>query len=152
MRFLDMADTKIPDFTDSELWLIRTTLRERYGTDVPLELGTAELRLRPEDRAVTPCPLIFWAQRGANFVVCKTGPSAYRCQFYYRGFEQYGTGRDIYDDLGHCLITLLQVQSDHERRRNAAAEGKPPESPKDGAAKDSESEDSYKYQPLFWGD
>jgi len=29
--------------------------------------------------------------------------------------DHYGTGRDQYADLETCLLTLLQVQADHER-------------------------------------
>jgi len=35
----------IPDFTDSELWVVRTTLRERYGHDVEIQLADSELRV-----------------------------------------------------------------------------------------------------------
>jgi len=45
--------------------------------------------------------------------VCKVATALYRCQFYYSETEQYGTGRDEYDDIGTCVLTLLQVQSDH---------------------------------------
>jgi hypothetical protein len=40
----------------------------------------------------------------------------YRCQFFYSETEQYGTGHDEYNSLGDCILTLLQVQSDHERQ------------------------------------
>lgn len=49
-------------------------------------------------------------------MVCKTGENKFRCQFFYSEAEQYGTGRDEYDDFGTCVLTLLQVQSDHERQ------------------------------------
>jgi hypothetical protein len=47
-------------------------------------------------------------------VVCKA-VDQYRCQFFYSEAEQYGTGHDEYDSLGDSVVTLLQVQSDHER-------------------------------------
>jgi len=40
----------------------------------------------------------------------------YRCQFFYSETELYGTGHDEYNSLGDCVLTLLQVQSDHERK------------------------------------
>jgi hypothetical protein len=116
----------IPDFTDNELWILRSTLKERYGRDVEIRLAEAELRLEPDAREVTPCPAVFWSERGANFVIAKSGESRYRCQFYYRGFQQYGTGRDEYDELATCAVTLLQVQADHEHKsaaRPSAPEG-----------------------------
>ena len=35
---------QIPDFTDTELWIIRSTVKERYGRDVPVELAETESR------------------------------------------------------------------------------------------------------------
>ena len=37
----------IADFTKSELWIINTTLEERYGKPVELQLADTELRLNP---------------------------------------------------------------------------------------------------------
>jgi hypothetical protein len=62
------------------------------------------------------CPTLYWAERGAQFVVCKVAAERFRCQFFYSETEQYGTGHDEYDSLGDCVVTLLQVQSDHERQ------------------------------------
>lgn len=109
--------SQVPDFTDSELWIIRTTLKERYGKDVETQLADVELRLDPGAREVTSCPAVYWSERGANFVLCKVGEKQYHAQFYYGSSRQYGTGRDRYDELGDCVTTLLQVQADHERER-----------------------------------
>jgi hypothetical protein len=57
---------------------------------------------------------IYWAERGAQFVVCKVAPERFRCQFFYSETKQYGTGHEQYDSIGDCVVTLLQVQSDHE--------------------------------------
>jgi hypothetical protein len=126
-----MAHAGIPDFTSHELWVIQSTVKERYGREVPVEHAEAELRLNPEDRSVTPVPVAHWAERGARFVIFKLGDNRFRGQFYYRGFEQYGTGRDAYDDLFECVVTLLQVQADHERSRAEHPAGplKPAEPP-----------------------
>ncbi|MGB9092829.1 MAG: hypothetical protein WCB93_01810 [Gallionella sp.] len=43
-------------------------------------------------------------------------PEPFRCQFFHSETEQYGTGHEQYDSLGDCVVTLLQVQSDHERQ------------------------------------
>jgi len=105
----------IPDFTETEMWTIRTTVNERYGKDVDLQLAEAELRLDLDSTTLTACPTVFWSERGASFVICKIGESKYRSQFFYRIREQYSTGRDFYTDLAECVTTLLQVQADHER-------------------------------------
>jgi len=113
--------SKIPDFTESDLALVRSILKERFGREIEIQLADAELRLDPGARSTTECPTIFWSEAGANFVVSKVGDSEFHNQFFYRNNEQYGTGRDRYDDLSDCVVTLLQVQSDHERDKGLAA-------------------------------
>ena len=109
-------NTTIPDFTDAEQKLVSASLFERYGKLVPLQLADSELQLDGLSEELTLCPTIYWAERGAQFVVCKVAPDRYRCQFFYSETEQYGTGHDEYNSLGDCVVTLLQVQSDHERQ------------------------------------
>lgn len=106
---------QIPDFSDTELWSVRTSLKERYGADVEIQLADAEIRIDPASRALTTCPAIFWSERSANFVVFKLGDSRYRCQFFYRDYQQYGTGNELFDNISQCVTVLLQVQADHER-------------------------------------
>lgn len=108
--------TQIPDISDTELADIHAALEKRYGKAVETQLADTELRLDPPSPALTSCPTVFWSERDANFVVCKVGPSHYRCQFYYSPREQFGTGREVYDDLQQCVTVLLQVQADHERQ------------------------------------
>ena len=110
----------IRDITETEQWIVRTTLKERYGRDVELQYGDAEIRLDPADRELTSCPVVVWEVGGCHFVVMKTGEKRYRCQFYYRGHQQYGTGIDEYDDLSECTVSLLQVQADHSARQRGA--------------------------------
>ncbi len=115
----------IQDFTDTELWVARTTVQERYGKSVSIELADSELRLDPESTTLTFCPTLFWTERGTSFVIFKVGESRYKCQFFYSPNEQYGTGRDVYDDLGECVTHVLQLQADHERQRGLSAEVPP---------------------------
>jgi hypothetical protein len=79
-------------------------------------LADSELQLDASSEELTLCPTIYWAERGAQFVVCKVAAERFRCQFFYSETEQYGTGHDEYNSLGDCALTLLQVQSDHERQ------------------------------------
>jgi hypothetical protein len=103
----------IEDYTDSELWLIKSTLKERYGKAVDIQLADIELRLNPYATELTPCPAAYWEDEGCHFIVCKSGDSRYRCQFYYRVHQMYGTGVEEYDDLSECTVSLLQVQADY---------------------------------------
>jgi len=104
---------EIKDFTDSEKWIVETTLRERYGHAVEYSLGDADIRLAPSDRELSVCPVVHWEVDGCHFVVFKAGDRRYRCQFFYRGYQQYGTGVYEYDDLTECVVSLLQAQADH---------------------------------------
>jgi hypothetical protein len=112
----------IPDFTDAELKLAEQTLRERYGRDVPIEIADAEIGIG-DDAEPTTCPVLFWEERRANFVVFKTGEGRYRAQFYYSEAQQFGTGKNEFNNLGDCLVTVLQVQSDHERQMAGVRSG-----------------------------
>lgn len=105
---------EIADITDSELWIVKTTLKERYGQDLEIQFADAEIRLHPSDRELTSCPVLVWRDdEGCNFVIFKTGDRRYRCQFFYRVHQQLGTGVEEYDDLSECVVSLLQAQADH---------------------------------------
>jgi hypothetical protein len=117
-----MSDT-IPDFTDSELKLANQSLFERYGRLVALQLADAEIQLNPESEELATCPTLYWEERGAHFVILKLSASRFLGQFFYSETTQFGTGKDAFDNLGDCLITLLQVQSDHERQMQGISTG-----------------------------
>ena len=108
----------IPDFAPEETKVIADTLKERYGEPVAYERADIELRLSPDDSQVTECPAVYWEKNGCHFVLAKTGNSEFFSQFFYDGRNQFGTGRQFYDDLLDCLITTLRVQADHELQRN----------------------------------
>ena len=110
-----MTDS-IPDFSDAERQHVTGLLEQRYGRTVAMELADSELQLEPE-APLTSCPTLYWAERGAHFIVCKVAGDRYRCQFFYTDAEQFGTGRKEYTGLGECVLALLRVQSDHERVR-----------------------------------
>ncbi len=114
---------KIPDFSDTELWTLRNALKERYNEDVPIELADCEIRLNPSDRTLATRSGVYWEARGANFIIIKAGVSDYRSQFFYRGYQQYGTGKHSFDNITDCVVTLLQVQSDHERSQSEDGKG-----------------------------
>ena len=113
----------IPDFTEAEHKRVSGILFERYGKLVPIQLADAELQLGADPSHLTACPALYWHERGAHFIVCRAGADRYRCQFFYSEAEQYGTGRDEYDSLDTCVLTLLQVQSDHERQLSTISFG-----------------------------
>ena len=116
--------TPIEDFTKNELWVIEETLAERYTDKVETDQGEAELRLDPHATELVPCPVIFWVDSGYNFVVAKIGDRRYRAQFFLRVHQQFGTGIDEFSDISECVVTLLQVQSDHQAKRDAQAKAK----------------------------
>lgn len=106
------------DFTSEEIRAVELTLNERYGKPIKTELADVELRLDPAERELTSYPALYWEDNECHFVVCKIGKSKFYCQFYYRGYDQYGTGIREYDDLIDCVVTLLRVQADHQLKVN----------------------------------
>jgi len=44
--------------------------------------------------------------------------------FYYRGYQQYGTGRCEFDDITDRVVTLLQVHADKEAMNREEKENK----------------------------
>ncbi len=109
----------LPDFTDNEYQLVNQILLERYNRIVPLQAVEVELLLSPEDKMPTPCPALYWSELGCEFVVAKTGDQRFRCQFFYSPNEIFGTAREVYDNLGDCVTTLLKLQADHHGTRAA---------------------------------
>lgn len=107
---------QIPDITETELWVVKTTLRERYGESMEPDIADSEIRLEPSDRELTQVPVIYWQAEDCNFVIFKTGDRNYRGQFFYRLYQQYGTGVREYDDLTECIVSLLQTQADYLAR------------------------------------
>jgi hypothetical protein len=104
----------ISDFSKEMQEYVSGLLQQRYGHEVELQLADSELQLNLLEEELTLCPTLFWIERGANFVVYKVGENLFRCQFFYSPAEQFGTGHDSYDDIEKCVVTLLQVQADHE--------------------------------------
>jgi hypothetical protein len=145
-----MSHKPIPAYTETELWIVRQTLKERYGEDIRLEVATGEVRLDPSERVLTTCPALYWQARGANFVIVKVGTDRYRAQFYYRGFEQFATGKLDFDNIGDCIVTLLQVQSDHERERAAHGEKLPAAAGDQPQLNRPEPDEEWYYQPVIW--
>jgi hypothetical protein len=113
----------IPKFTERERNLVRQTIKERYDSDVSFQDVDAELQLNLLKEDLTTCPSLTWEDQGAHFVIFKTGDSRFRCQFYYTDVQQYGTGKEEYDSLGDCAVTLLQVQADLELQRQGIRSG-----------------------------
>ena len=113
----------VPDFTEAEKGIVSAELYKRYGKQIDVELADSELQLDPASPELTLCPTLYWAERGAQFVICKTGSGRFRCQFFYSDAGQYGTGKEEYQGLHTCVVTLLQVQADHERQLAHASAG-----------------------------
>ncbi len=101
----------IPDFDGSEIWAIHTTLKERYGRDIEVQLADSEVKLNTGNKW---CPTVYWYVDPTHFVIFKTALGRYRCQFFYNEDEQFGTGVEEFGSLGECIVTLLQVEAKHK--------------------------------------
>jgi hypothetical protein len=110
--------TNVADFTNQELNVVKQTVAERFGQSIDIELADIELRLDKSTTQLTTCPAVYWEARSCHFVIIKLGDNRYRNQFFYKGYQQYGTGIEEYDDIFNCTLTLLQVQADHEAKEN----------------------------------
>jgi len=113
---------KVTPLTDAERWIVADTVKQRYGQPLDIEEAEVELRLDPHSSELTPCPALYWAHDGVNFIISKVGDRRYRAQFFYRVHRQFGTGIDEFDDLSECAVTLLQVQADHAAQVRAEEE------------------------------
>lgn len=111
--------SSIVDITETEQWAVSTTLKERWPElNIELQLADVEIRMHPNERELTECPAIFWQVDEASFIIIKVADRVYRAQFYYRGYQQYGSGGKDFDDIAECLVTMLQVHADRESARN----------------------------------
>lgn len=106
-----------PGFSTSDLKLVQATLKERFGHEAEIQEVETEIRLSPGDRELTLCPALFWIVDDCAFVLSRTGFSAYRAMFYYSVKDRFGTGKEEYDSLGDCVITLLKVQEEKDAER-----------------------------------
>jgi hypothetical protein len=104
--------TVIPDFTSTEQRMVRTALAERYDEEVDVQYADAEIRLGAADGEPSNCPVLFWQSGGCNFAIIKCGDSRYRCQFFYKPHEPFGTGVEEYEDLTECALSLLVAQAE----------------------------------------
>ncbi len=111
--------SKIPDFNETERRVVEATVEERFGHVVEVQFADAEIRLYSGDHELTEVPALYWEERACQFVIFKVADNRYRNQFFYSVKDQFGTGREEYDDIGDCVLTLLQVQADHESSRDS---------------------------------
>ncbi|RLA07899.1 MAG: hypothetical protein DRQ51_04530 [Gammaproteobacteria bacterium] len=107
----------IEDFTSAQLWTVRQILDERWEDDkIEYKLADSEVRLFPADKELAQCPIIMWQVKNCNYVVIKSGINKFRCQFFYRSFQQYSTEKKEYDNIGDCIISMLKAQLIHQEK------------------------------------
>ena len=132
-----MPNPTVPaDFSPLEKELVQSTLLERYGRVVPLQPVEVELQIDPKSPEASTCAALYWQDGEAAFVLARMIAFAgaapiYRAQFFYgegEDAEVFGTGHANYGNLGDCLVSILQVQAEHEATR------RPPPAPAARAA------------------
>jgi hypothetical protein len=112
--------SQIQDFSASDLKLVQATIKERFGAEAEIKEVETEIRLSPADRELTVCPALFWVVDDCAFVLSRTGQAEYRAMFYYSVKDRFGTGKETYDNLGDCVISLLKVQEEEDSKRRGA--------------------------------
>ncbi|MBI5329858.1 MAG: hypothetical protein HZB71_04520 [Betaproteobacteria bacterium] len=113
-----------PDFSASDLKLVQATIKERFGREAEIHEVETEVRLNPGDRELAACPALYWKVDDCAFVVSRTGHAAYRAMFYYSVKDRFATGKEEYDNLGDCVISLLKVQEEQDAKRRAEADAR----------------------------
>ena len=114
----DDSNNDLYDFTPEDLKLINDTLAERYGNPTETQRADIELPVDKGDQEPTPCPAVYWEEKDCHFILAKTADNKFFSQFFYEHDEQFVTEKPFYDDLHSCLVTLLQVQADHELKKS----------------------------------
>ena len=59
--------SQIPDFTEAELWIIQSTVNERYRAEVRLSLADTRGRVNPDTTELASFPAVFWREQGTKF-------------------------------------------------------------------------------------
>jgi len=114
-----MSETST-DFSGREWQLVHELLQHRYGARVELDPIEVDVAAGAgADGEPASCPGLHWCERGAHFVVVRTGDAAWRGQYFYDDDTLRGPGDRLFDDLGDCVTTLLRLQADDERQRAA---------------------------------
>ena len=108
----------IPNFTPAETETVRQLVHQRYQETIEIQLADSELMLDLKREQRVDCSTLFWHMHGANFAVIRSGMNRYRCQFFYTPHDRHSTGQKEFESLEQCVITLLQVQADHERNHS----------------------------------
>ena len=97
----------VADYSDNDRQLVAQILFERYGRLVPLQSADVELQLDPASEALTACPALYWEERGAHFVVIKTGDNSLVLRETMKDLEKRLDPRRLAAVGGqaHCLQT-----------------------------------------------
>lgn len=112
---------QIPDYTEEEYGVVHNAVVKRWKKEkIEIKFADVEVQLDAKTPALTECPALFWLANGCSFIIIKCGKASYQCKFFYKELEQMDTGVEKYDDLQHCVTTLLQTQADYESVRSGA--------------------------------
>ena len=80
---------KIPDFTESEIPVVATALKQRCGEEVELQFANAEIQIKQikqinkDNNEKVDCPVLFWRHQGASLIVSKMGEKRFSARYFY---------------------------------------------------------------------
>ncbi|WP_148103032.1 hypothetical protein [Sulfuriflexus mobilis] len=66
---------KIPDFTDSQIWTVESTLAARFKKKIETQIIDSENRLHPHDRELPPVTGLYCEANDGHFVIFQTDRS-----------------------------------------------------------------------------
>jgi hypothetical protein len=111
---------KIYDFTESELRVVATALKERNNEDVEMQIKQINNKINKinkDNNEKVDCSVIFWRHQGASLNVSKMVEMRFSPRYFYTPGEQFRCTEDKYAEAGDCVFAGLMMQGEHETRK-----------------------------------
>ena len=115
---------KIYDFTESELRVVATALKERNNEDVEMQIKQIN-KINKDNNEKVDCSVIFWRHQGASLNVSKMVEMRFSPRYLYTPGEQFRCTEDKYAEAGDCVFAGLMMQGEHETRKAGTSSSRP---------------------------
>ena len=118
---------KIYDFTESELRVVATALKERNNEDVEMQIKQIKQinKINKDNNEKVDCSVIFWRHQGASLNVSKMVEMRFSPRYFYTPGEQFRCTEDKYAEAGDCVFAGLMMQGEHETRKAGTSSSRP---------------------------
>jgi hypothetical protein len=120
---------KIYDFTETELRVVATALKERNKEDVEMQIKQINKKINKkinkDNNEKVHCPVIFWRHQGASLSVSKMVEMRFSPRYFSTPGEQFRCTEDKYAEAGDCVFAGLMMQGEHETRKAGTSSSRP---------------------------